>query len=136
MVGSRRNLGEGRERGGGTSCVATSSARFVARSWCCWGVLAFLTLSAATASADVSFNVQGKWTCNNRGKVIPIAGARVELWRDISYWPDDEIGAIHTASDGSFNFGVRAGSNFDLYVKLILTDDRGAHLGEWYSFSD
>ena len=40
------------------------------------GVLAFLALSAATASADVSFNVQGKWTCNNRGKVIPIAGAR------------------------------------------------------------
>src|ERR671923_242883 len=101
------------------------------------GVLALvLTASPASAGAAVSFQVKGKWTCNNRGTVIPIAGARVELWRDISFWPDDMLGPAHTGSDGSFSFSVSADSNFDLYVKLILKDDAGVHLGNWYSFSD
>ena len=42
----------------------------------------------------------------------------------------------HTASDGSFNFGVRADSNFDLYAKVVLNDGNGTSLGNWYSFSD
>jgi hypothetical protein len=101
-------------------------------------LLAALALLAMTpaASEAVTFNVTGKWTCSNRGKVIPIAGARVELWHEISYWPDDKLGSRHTASDGSFNFGVQAGSNFDLYAKLVLNDDNGTSLGNWYSFSD
>jgi hypothetical protein len=96
--------------------------------------LAPLAVAPATADAAVNFQVKGKWTCNNRGTVIPIAGARLELWREISWWPDDKVGtAGHTASDGSFNFGVNAGSNFDLYVKLVLHDDRGVRLENWYS---
>jgi hypothetical protein len=100
------------------------------------GALALLTVSPALAHADVSFNVKGKWVCSNRGTVIPVAGARVELWREISFWPDDKLGALRTGSDGSFNFGVRASSNFDLYAKVVLNDDAGVSLGNWYSFSD
>src|SRR5947207_13906395 len=84
--------------------------------------LMLLTLGPSPASA-VTFNVTGKWTCNNRGSVIPIAGARVELWHEISFWPDDKLGSTHTSSTGSFNFGVQAGSNFDLYAKVVLNDD-------------
>jgi hypothetical protein len=98
--------------------------------------LVLFALAPAAAKADVNFQVGGKWTCNNRGTVVPIAGARVELWREVSFWPDDKIGPAHTAADGSFNFNVRAGSNFDLYVKLVLNDDTGVSLGNWYSFSD
>jgi hypothetical protein len=98
--------------------------------------LALLGLVPATSQASVSFNVTGKWVCNNRGTVVPIAGARVELWHNISYWFDDKLGSTHTASDGSFNFGVRADSNFDLYAKVVLNDDAGTSLGNWYSFSD
>jgi hypothetical protein len=101
------------------------------------GALAVLALAPAVAGASVSFNVKGKWTCSNRGAVVPVAGARVELWHDIfSLWPDDKVGSVHTGSDGSFNFGVRADSNFDLYVKLVLNDDAGVKLGNWYSLSD
>jgi hypothetical protein len=100
------------------------------------GALALLAAAPAASDASVSFNVTGKWTCNNRGTVKPIAGARVELWHDISYWFDDKLGSTHTASDGSFNFGVRADSNFDLYAKVVLNDDNGTSLGNWYSFSD
>lgn len=100
------------------------------------GALALLAVTPAASEAAVSFDVKGKWVCNNRGKVIPVAGVRVELWRDISFWPDDKLGSTHTASDGSFSFGVRANSNFDLYAKLMLNDDTGVSLGNWYSFSD
>jgi hypothetical protein len=99
------------------------------------GALALLCASPAASQGAVNFQVKGKWTCNNRGNVIPIAGARVELWREISFWPDDKLGAEHTGSDGSFNFNVQAGSNFDLYAQLVLDDDRGVDLGDWYSFS-
>lgn len=98
-------------------------------------VVAVLAIPPASASADVTFQVKGKWVCNNRGTVIPLARARVELWRDVSFWFDDKFGAGHTASDGSFSFGVRAGSNFDLYAKLVLTDDDGVRLSNWYSLS-
>jgi hypothetical protein len=100
------------------------------------GALALLAVTPAASDAVVNFNVTGKWTCSNRGKVIPIAGARVELWHDISWWPDDKLGSVRTASNGSFNFGVRADSNFDLYAKVVLNDDAGVSLGNWYSFSD
>ena len=99
------------------------------------GALALLALTPAGSHA-VSFNVTGKWTCNNRGTVSPIAGARVELWHSIDYWFDDNLGSTHAASDGSFNFGVQADSNFDLYAKVVLNDDNGVSLGNWYSFSD
>ena len=98
------------------------------------GLLVALAVASPVASADVSFQVKGKWTCSNRGTVIPIAGARVELWRERSFWFDDKLGARHTAGDGSFDFGVRAGSNFDLYAKLVLNDDSGVKLSNWYSF--
>jgi hypothetical protein len=98
--------------------------------------VAILVALPAAANADVSLTVKGRWTCSNRGTVTPIAGARVEFWEDISFWPDDKVGATHTAADGSFRFDVRANDNFDLYVKLMLNDDDGVKLGDWYSFSD
>ena len=81
----------------------------------------------------MNFQVKGKWLCDNRGTQMPVARARVELWRDVSYWFDDKIGPGHTRSDGSYNFSVRAGSNFDLYAKLVLVDDDGVRLSNWYS---
>ena len=100
------------------------------------GAMALLAVAPAASHATVNFNVKGKWVCNNRGTVSPIAGARVELWHSIDYWFDDKLGSTHAASDGSFNFGVRADSNFDLYAKVVLNDDNGVSLGNWYSFSD
>lgn len=81
----------------------------------------------------MNFQVKGKWTCNNRGAVTPIAGARIELWREISYWPDDKITSRHLGADGSYNIGVNASKNFTLYVKLLLHDDDGVELENWYS---
>jgi hypothetical protein len=84
-------------------------------------------------NANVNFQVKGKWVCSNRGTLISVAGARVELWRENSFYFDDKLGAAHTASDGSFTFSVRTSSNFDLYVKLVLNDDSRVKLSNWYS---
>jgi len=99
-------------------------------------LLAVIAMIPASASADVSFEVKGQWTCDNRGTVTPLVGARVELWKNNSYWFDDKLGATHTAGNGSYSFSVRSGENFDLYAKVVLNDDQGVHLGDWYSFSD
>jgi hypothetical protein len=99
-------------------------------------LLALIALAPASAAAAVSFEVKGQWLCNNRGTVTPLAGARVELWKSNSYWFDDKLGATHTAGNGAYSFSVRSGENFDLYAQVVLNDDQGAKLGEWYSFSD
>jgi hypothetical protein len=97
------------------------------------GCLVVAGLAPAAGSAAVNFQVKGKWTCNNNGVRIPMSGVRVELWHEISYWPDDRLGAAHTGADGSFTFSVRANSNFDLYAELVLDDDKGVYLENWYS---
>ncbi len=100
------------------------------------GVLAVVALAPAAASASVSFEVKGQWLCNNHGTVSPLVGARVELWKSNTLWFDDNLGATHTSATGSYSFGVRADEDFDLYAKVVMNDDQGVHLGEWYSPSD
>jgi hypothetical protein len=99
-------------------------------------VLGIAMVVPAGASASVSFDVKGQWLCNNHGTVSPLAGARVELWKSNTLWFDDNLGATHTSATGSYSFGVRADGNFDLYAKVVMNDDQGVHLGEWYSPSD
>ncbi len=103
------------------------------------GLLALLAVVPASAGASVNFEVKGQWLCNNRGTVAPLSGARVELWEPGDWstlWIDNKLGATHTNSAGSYSFKVRAGSNFELYAKVVMNDDQGVHLGDWYSFSD
>jgi hypothetical protein len=100
------------------------------------GPLVLLAVGQTPAQASVSFEVKGQWTCDNRGTVTPLVGARVELWRNISYWPDEKLGATHTNGSGAYSFSVHADDNFDLYAKVVMNDDEGVHLGNWYSFSD
>ena len=90
----------------------------------------------ASASASVNFEVKGQWLCNNQGTVTPLVDARVELWKSNTLWFDDKLASTHTASNGSYSFSVHAGDNFDLYAKVVLNDDQGVNLGEWYSFWD
>jgi hypothetical protein len=99
-------------------------------------LLAVIAMIPASASAAVNFEVKGQWTCDNRGTVTPLVGARVELWKNNSYWFDEKLGATHTSSNGSYSLSVRSDDNFDLYAKVVLNDDQGVHLGDWYSFSD
>jgi hypothetical protein len=97
------------------------------------GTLVLALVAPSAASADVNFNVRGKWTCKDGSTVTPISGARIELWRDISYWPDDKITSRPLRPDGTYDIGIHAGSNFKLYVKVLLTDDSGVELENWYS---
>ena len=91
-----------------------------------------LGVTAAPAAAAVDYEVKGRWTCRNGTTVSPIAGARVELYRSRSYWPDERMRVAHTAADGSFDFFVRADSNSTFYVNLELIGG-GVDLENWYS---
>jgi hypothetical protein len=88
--------------------------------------------AAAPAEAAVDYEVTGTWTCRNGSTVAPIAGARVELYRSRSWWPDDRMRVDHTRADGSFDFFVRADSNSTFYVNLELIGG-GVDLENWYS---
>ena len=101
--------------------------------------LAVLAAGPAAARADVSFTAKGRWMCNNRGTVVPIAGARVELGLQVpSGYFNLNIARAHTGPDGSFHFDdVQVPSIFDVSVELVLNDDTGVNLGDWYwRFSD
>ena len=123
-VASRRNGSSSTRRALAVAAIAALS------------LLAVIAISPASASASVNFEVKGQWLCNNHGSVTPLVGARVELWKSNSYWFNETLGGTHTSANGSYSFGVRAGDNFDLYAKVVLNDNQGVHLGEWYSFSD
>ncbi|HET8822354.1 MAG TPA: hypothetical protein VFM57_12460 [Thermoleophilaceae bacterium] len=91
-----------------------------------------LGIVAAPAAAAVDYEVKGRWTCRDGTTVAPIAGARVELYRSRSWWPDERMRVAHTAADGSFDFFVRADSNSTFYVNLELIGG-GVDLENWYS---
>ncbi|HZI92375.1 MAG TPA: hypothetical protein VFD31_12235 [Thermoleophilaceae bacterium] len=97
------------------------------------GLMALVIACPATADAAVNFQVRGQWTCKDGSTVAPIAGARIELWRHRSYFPDQKITRRYTGSDGSYDINVNASDNFTLYIKLLLRDDRGVELENWYS---
>ena len=88
------------------------------------------------AHAAVKFEVKGQWTCKDGAGgtgVKPLAGARVELFRSRSYWRDEKITTRHTGADGRYAINVNASDNFDLYIKVLLHDDDGVELENWYS---
>jgi hypothetical protein len=91
-----------------------------------------LGVAAVPAQAAVDYQVKGTWTCRGESTVAPIAGARVELYRSRSYWPDARMRVEHTAADGSFEFFVSADSNSTFYVNLELIGG-GVDLENWYS---
>ena len=62
-----------------------------------------------------------------------MSGARVELFRERSYWRDEKITTRHLGADGRYSIPVKASGNFDLYVKILLHDDDGVELENWYS---
>ena len=62
-----------------------------------------------------------------------MSGARIELWRSRSYWRDEKITSRHLGADGRYSIPVKASDNFDLYVKVLLHDDDGVELENWYS---
>ncbi len=95
--------------------------------------LALLVL-APPASASVQFHVKGRWTCQEPTVgTKPIAAARAELWRSRSYYPDEKIKTVFLDSDGRYDMKITASDNFELYVKMLLTDDNGVELENWYS---
>jgi hypothetical protein len=100
--------------------------------------LALFAVAPVAAQGDVSFTAKGRWTCNNRGTVVPIVGARVELSLSVPSWYlNVNVARAHTAADGSFHFDdMRIASSFDISVELVLNDDTGVKLGDWYSLSD
>ena len=98
-------------------------------------VLLFV-LAPPGAQADVRFELKGQWTCKdgaNGTGVKPLSGARIELFRERTLWKDEKITSRHTNADGRYSINVKASGNFDLYVKVLLHDDDGVELENWYS---
>ncbi len=94
---------------------------------------ALIALAPAGAEAGVKFELKGQWTCKDGNTVKPLSGARIELFRERSYWRDEKITKRYTDGNGRYSINVSASGNFDLYVKVLLHDDDGVELENWYS---
>lgn len=88
---------------------------------------------ASVQVASPNLTIDGSWSCNNRGDVKAIVGARVELWQQGLSTPTKtytRIGvSVHTDSSGSYSFGpISSSSPFNYRVVLVYNDDHGVHL--------
>ena len=60
--------------------------------------------------------------------MTPVAGARVELWRDRSFLPDEKITRRYTGSDGSYDIWQGAHNAYADYRTVVgATPPQGAY---------
>ena len=88
----------------------------------------------------IKFTIDGSWFCNNLGDVTPVVGARVEFWQRVSSWVDwfdEQIpkSNTHTDVNGHYSVGFTSAHKHDFYARLVLNDDNGARLHNWWTGS-
>lgn len=85
---------------------------------------------------SINFTIDGSWLCNSRGTVTPIEGARVEFWQQVSSWVDwfdRHISSTYTDAGGGYAGSFSSGHQHDFYARLVLNDDQGARLHNWWT---
>ena len=87
---------------------------------------------------SINFTIDGSWLSNNRGTVSPVEGARVEFWQQVSSWVDwfdRHISSTYTDANGQYAGDFSSGHQHDFYARLVLNDDQGARLHNWWTGS-
>ncbi len=87
----------------------------------------------------IRFTIDGSWLFINRGSPpTPVEGARVEFWQQVSRWVDwfdHRVGTAYTDSNGQYSGGFISGHRHNFYSRLVLNDDAGARLHNWWTGS-
>jgi hypothetical protein len=84
---------------------------------------------------SIDFIIDGSWFCNNVGTVSPVEGARVEFWQQESSivdWFDQHISNTHTDANGQYSGAFSSHHRHRMYARLVLNDDQGARLHNWW----
>jgi len=54
-----------------------------------------LVLAFCKPACAYDLSISGNWYCNDHGKLSPLVGARVEVWRSVAGWTKDfDIGGM------------------------------------------
>ncbi len=93
----------------------------------------FADLHGQCPRNNKDFTIKGFFYSNHKGLIKPIEGALVEIYREVPYWFDDQVGKTYTAADGSFELGLWANEEDTYYAKLQLNDEKGVYLHDGYN---
>ncbi len=106
-----------------------TTARSRRRAPACVAALALALLVALPEPAAARIwetTFRGQWSCNDRGRYLPMAGVRVELWRRYAKWSpralDTKVGQTWTDADGAYSIHTRtsASDSHDFYPVVPL----------------
>ncbi len=79
------------------------------------------------------FTIRGAFFSDHLGTIYPVEGALVEIYRDVQYGSDEEVGSTRTAADGSFEMKFFSNNEHTFYAKLRLNDVQGVYLHDWWT---
>jgi hypothetical protein len=93
--------------------------------------------ASARAAGEYSTRWIGSWHCNDRGSIVPMAGARVELWqRGIDALPkfltDDLIAVTYADDNGAYEFNTSSDGEDDFYIRVSADDNATVRLENWW----
>jgi hypothetical protein len=94
---------------------------------------AALLLHGSCPRHNRDFIVRGSFFSTQKGTTFPVEGALVEIYRDVSWAPDQKVGATITGPDGSFEVQLWASRVDTYYAKLRLNDVAGVYLHDWWT---
>src|SRR6476661_8284979 len=100
-------------------------------------VAAMLAALAVAGSARAAATIEGQWQCRDRGTVLPIRGARLELRTTGLFGGVVTTG--FTDDNGRYSLTAPEAGRYD--VRLVLRDRQGVHLSDsfipwdWYADS-
>lgn len=79
------------------------------------------------------FTIRGSFFSVQIGKLFPVEGALVEIYRDVPWRIDQWVGSTLTEADGTFDLKLWAGEEDTYYAKLRLNDVAGVYLHDWWT---
>jgi hypothetical protein len=92
-----------------------------------------LLLHGTCPRHNKDFTIRGSFASMQIGKIFPVEGALVEIYRVVPWGFNQVVGSTITRSDGSFEAKLSANDEDTYYAKLRLNDVAGVYLHDWWT---
>jgi hypothetical protein len=93
----------------------------------------FMSVFGRVPRINKNFIIKGSFSANQLGVLQPVNSALVQIYRDVHWGFDDNVGEALTDSDGKFEIPVSTNDIDTYYAKLKLTDYQGVSLKDSWS---
>lgn len=89
-----------------------------------------VTMHGTCPRHSQDFTIRGAFFSTHQSVTFPVAGALVDIYREVPYWSDQLVASAITDQQGNFDVKLWAGTVSTFYAKLRLNDVAGVYLRE------